>query len=156
MSDLMDRIQTATRTAMKARDKRLVAALRLVNAELKRVEVDERKALADADVITVLTRMVKQRNDSRSQYEAAGRTDLAEQEAFEIDVVRSFMPHAAQRGGGGRTDRRRRRRHRRGRHAGHGQGDGAVEGRSGRPGRHGRSQRQGEGQAQRLIGSYCA
>ena len=92
MSDLMDRIQTATRTAMKARDKRLVAALRLVNAELKRVEVDERKALADADVITVLTRMVKQRNDSRSQYEAAGRTDLAEQEAFEIDVVRSFMP----------------------------------------------------------------
>ena len=92
MSDLMDRIQTATRTAMKARDKRLVAALRLVNAELKRVEVDVRKALADADVITVLTRMVKQRNDSRSQYEAAGRTDLAEQEAFEIDVVRSFMP----------------------------------------------------------------
>lgn len=92
MSDLKDRIQTATRTAMKARDKRLVAALRLVNAELKRVEVDERKALADADVITVLTRMVKQRNDSRSQYEAAGRADLAEQEAFEIDVVRSFMP----------------------------------------------------------------
>lgn len=92
MSDLKDRIQTATRTAMKARDKRLVATLRLVNAELKRVEVDERKALADADVITVLTRMVKQRNDSRSQYEAAGRTDLAEQEAFEIDVVRSFMP----------------------------------------------------------------
>ncbi|MCZ0944512.1 MAG: GatB/YqeY domain-containing protein, partial [Gammaproteobacteria bacterium] len=78
--------------AMKARDKRLVAALRLVNAELKRVEVDERKALADADVIAVLTRMVKQRNDSRSQYEAAGRTDLAEQEAFEIDVVRAFMP----------------------------------------------------------------
>ncbi|MXY05383.1 MAG: GatB/YqeY domain-containing protein [Gammaproteobacteria bacterium] len=92
MSDLQDRIQTATRTAMKARDKRLVAALRLVNAELKRLEVDERKALADADVIAVLTRMVKQRNDSRSQYEAAGRTDLAEQEAFEIDVVRSFMP----------------------------------------------------------------
>ena len=92
MSDLQDRIQTATRTAMKARDKRLVAALRLVNAELKRVEVDERKALADADVIAVLTRMVKQRNDSRSQYEAAGRTDLAEQEAFEIDVVRAFMP----------------------------------------------------------------
>lgn len=92
MSDLKDRIQTATRTAMKARDKRLVAALRLVNAELKRVEVDERKALVDADVIAVLTRMVKQRNDSRSQYEAAGRADLAEQEAFEIEVVRSFMP----------------------------------------------------------------
>ena len=92
MSNLTDRIQTATRTAMKARDKRLVATLRLVNAELKRVEVDERKTLADADVITVLTRMVKQRNDSRTQFEAAGRTDLAKQEAFEIDVVRSFMP----------------------------------------------------------------
>ena len=92
MSDLQDRIQTATRTAMKARDKRLVAALRLVNAEIKRLEVDERKSLSDADVVTVLTRMVKQRNDSHAQYEAAGRTDLAEQEAFEIDVVRSFMP----------------------------------------------------------------
>ena len=92
MSELKDQIQTATRTAMKARDKRLVAVLRLVNAEIKRVEVDERKALTDADVISVLTRMVKQRNDSRTQYEAAGRTDLAEQEAFEIDVVRSFMP----------------------------------------------------------------
>ncbi len=92
MSNLTDRIQTATRTAMKARDKRLVATLRLVSAELKRVEVDERKTLSDADVITVLTRMVKQRNDSRTQFEAAGRTDLAEQEAFEIDVVRSFMP----------------------------------------------------------------
>ena len=43
-------------------------------------------------MIAVLTRMVKQRNDSHAQYEAAGRTDLAEQEAFEIDVVRSFMP----------------------------------------------------------------
>jgi len=92
MSDLKDRIQTTTRTAMKARNKRLVAALRLVNAELKRLEVDGRKALTDADVTAVLTRMVKQRNDSRSQYEAAGRTDLAEQEAFEIEVVRSFMP----------------------------------------------------------------
>ena len=92
MSDLKDRIQTATRTAMKARDKRLVAALRLVNAEIKRAEVDGRKTLADAEVIAVLTRMVKQRNDSHAQYEAAGRTDLAEQEAFEIDVVRSFMP----------------------------------------------------------------
>ena len=92
MSELKDQIQTATRTAMKAPDKRLVAVLRLVNAEIKRVEVDERKALTDADVISVLTRMVKQRNDSRTQYEAAGRTDLAKQEAFEIDVVRSFMP----------------------------------------------------------------
>ena len=92
MSDLKDRIQSATRTAMKARDKRLVATLRLVNSELKRMEVDERKTLSDADVLAVLTRMVKQRNDSRAQYEDAGRTDLAEQEAFEIDVVRSFMP----------------------------------------------------------------
>ena len=92
MSDLKDRIQTATHTAMKARDRRLVATLRLVNAEIKRIEVDGRKALADAEVIAVLTRMVKQRNDSHAQYEAAGRADLAEQEAFEIDVVRSFMP----------------------------------------------------------------
>ena len=88
----MDRIQTATRTAMKARDKRRVAALRLVNAALKLWELEERKPLADVDVLAVLTRMVKQRNDSLAQYESAGRFDLAEQEAFEIDVIRSFMP----------------------------------------------------------------
>ncbi len=92
MSQLKLRIQEATKAAMKARDKPRLAALRLVNADIKRVEVDERKALDDQEVIAVLTRMLKQRNDSLSQYRAAGRDDLADQERFEIDVIGDFLP----------------------------------------------------------------
>ena len=79
---------------MKARDKSRVAALRLVGAEIKRSEVDERRELADVDVVAVLNRMLKQRNDSESQFRAAGRIDLADQEAYEIALVREFMPAA--------------------------------------------------------------
>jgi len=79
---------------MKARDKERVAVLRLVGAEIKRVEVDERRELADADVVAVLNRMLKQRNDSESQFRAAGRVDLADQEAYEITVIKEFLPAA--------------------------------------------------------------
>jgi uncharacterized protein YqeY len=92
MSGLVGRIQEATTTAMKARDKARVAVLRLINAELKRVSVDERRELDDADVLAVLNRMLKQRNDAQSQFAAAGRNDLAEREAYEIGVVTEFMP----------------------------------------------------------------
>jgi uncharacterized protein len=94
MSDLRGRVTEATTAAMKARDKPRVAALRLVSAELKRIEVDERRALIDADVVTVLNRMLKQRNDSESQFRAAGRVDLADQEAYEITVIKEFLPAA--------------------------------------------------------------
>jgi uncharacterized protein YqeY len=79
---------------MKARDKALVAVFRMINAELKRVEVDERRELADADVLTILTRMLKQRQDSLNQFVEAQREDLAEQERFEMEVVKRFMPEA--------------------------------------------------------------
>lgn len=92
MSDLKARIGDSTKAAMKARDKERVAALRLVNAEIKRVEVDERRELSDEDVLAILNRMLKQRNDSLSQYEAAGREDLAGKERYEIGVIREFMP----------------------------------------------------------------
>ena len=92
MSQLKLRIQEATRAAMKARDKPRVAALRLINADIKRVEVDERKELNDREVIAVLTRMLKQRNDSLTQYRDAGRDDLADVEQLEIDVIGTFMP----------------------------------------------------------------
>lgn len=92
MSQLKPRIQEATKAAMKARDKPRLAALRLINADIKRVEVDERKALNDQEVIAVLTRMLKQRNDSLSQYRDAGRNDLADQERFEIEVISAFLP----------------------------------------------------------------
>lgn len=92
MTDLRGQIQAATQRAMKARDKERVRTLRLVNAAIKRVEVDERRQLKDEDVIAVLVRMRKQRNDSLSQFRAAGRDDLADREAFEIEVIQAFMP----------------------------------------------------------------
>ena len=98
MSDLRGRIVEATKAAMKARDKSRVAALRLVGAEIKRIEVDERRELADGDVVAVLNRMLKQRNDSESQFRAAGRVDLADQEAFEIALLKEFMPAALSQG----------------------------------------------------------
>ena len=94
MADLKARISEKTKTAMKARDKDRVAALRMINAEIKRIEVDERKELTDDEVLEVLTRMLKQRRDSLSQFEEAGREDLAATERFEIDIVESFMPAA--------------------------------------------------------------
>ena len=95
MSELKNTIGAATRAAMRARDRRRLGALRLVNSEIKRVEVDERRELADADVLQVLTRMLKQRRDSLRQYQDAGREDLADQEQFEIDLIDEFMPQAA-------------------------------------------------------------
>ena len=95
MSELKNTIGAATRAAMRARDRRRLGALRLVNADIKRVEVDERRELADADVLQVLARMLKQRRDSLRQYQDAGREDLADQEQFEIDLIDEFMPQAA-------------------------------------------------------------
>ena len=92
MSELKSSITEATKVAMKARDKERVAVLRMVNAEIKRVEVDERRELEDADVLGILNKMVKQRQDALQQFTEAGREDLAKQEAFEIDVIQVFQP----------------------------------------------------------------
>ena len=93
MSDsLKARIAEETKATMRARDSRKLGVLRLVGAEIKRVEVDERRELADDDVLAVLERMTKQRVDSERQFRDAQRLDLAEQEAFEIEVIRAFMP----------------------------------------------------------------
>jgi uncharacterized protein YqeY len=92
MSDLKTRIADATRSAMRARERDRVGALRLVNAEIKQVEIDDRKELSDADVLVVLTRMLRQRRGSLGQYEQAGREDLAAVERFEIGVIEEFMP----------------------------------------------------------------
>ena len=92
MSDLQHLISESTKTAMKAREKERVAVLRMVNSEFKRVEVDERRELTDPDVIGILNKMLKQRQDSLQQFQAASREDLAQQEAFEIDVIQGFLP----------------------------------------------------------------
>lgn len=82
------------KTALKAGDKRRLGAVRLILAAVKQKEVDERKELGDPEVLAVLEKMLKQRRDSISQYEQAGRTDLAEQEAFEVGVIQGYMPAA--------------------------------------------------------------
>ena len=93
ISDLRQAINAATTAAMKARDKQRLAVLRLVNADIKRAEVDERRdSSTDAEVLAVLNRMLKQRQDSLEQYTQAGRQDLADQESFEIGVIGEFMP----------------------------------------------------------------
>ena len=94
MADLVSRISESTKTAMKARDKARVGVLRLMSADIKRVEIDERRTLSDADVVAVLNKMIKQRQDSESQFRNAGRVDLADQEAYEIGVIEEFMPAA--------------------------------------------------------------
>ncbi len=93
-SELKNTIGEATKVAMKARDKSRVAVLWMVNADIKRMEVDERRTLADVDVVTILKKMVKQRQESLTQYRDAGRTDLADQEAYEIEVIETFLPAA--------------------------------------------------------------
>ncbi|MEJ2133099.1 MAG: GatB/YqeY domain-containing protein [Gammaproteobacteria bacterium] len=94
MSDLKARIQQTTKDAMRARDKERVRAFRLVAAELQRVEVDERIELDDDRVLAILDKMQKQRVESERQYREAGRDDLADTEAFEIALIREFLPPA--------------------------------------------------------------
>jgi uncharacterized protein YqeY len=91
-SPLKAEIVEAVKGAMKAGDKRRVAALRLVTAAIKQREVDQRQDVDDVQVLAILDKMIKQRRESLAQYEAAGRDDLAQQEAFEIELIQGFMP----------------------------------------------------------------
>lgn len=91
---LKTRILDDVKAAMRAQDRRRLGALRLVTAAIKQREVDERIELDDAQVVAVLRKMIKQRQDSLGQYQAAGRSDLAEQEAFEIALIEAYLPQA--------------------------------------------------------------
>lgn len=93
-SELKASITSAQKEAMRARDKERLATIRLILAEFKRIEVDERIELDDARVLAVLDKMLKQRRDSINQYESAGRQDLADVEAAEIKVIETFLPAA--------------------------------------------------------------
>lgn len=91
---LKDRINDALKTAMRAKEKERVAVLRLVMSEFKRIEVDERIVVDDARALALLDKMVKQRRDSEQQYLAAGRSELAAQEAYEISEIQVYLPAA--------------------------------------------------------------
>ena len=89
---LKDQLKDQQKLAMLARDKARLGAIRLLMAEIKQREVDTRIELNDEDILAVVTKMVKQRRDSISQFEAAGRQDLADKESAEILVLQEFLP----------------------------------------------------------------
>lgn len=89
---LKDRINDDMKAAMRARETGRLATIRLLLAAVKQREVDERITLDDAAVTAVIDKMIKQRKDSISQFETAGRTDLVEQERAELDVLTAYMP----------------------------------------------------------------
>ena len=91
-STIQKQVQEQVKIAMRARDKKRLAALRLISADFKKVEVDERIELTDQRILAILDKMTRQRRDSLSQFKKAGRDDLVEQEQLELDVIDEFMP----------------------------------------------------------------
>lgn len=89
---LKERINEDMKAAMRARDPATLSAIRLLLAAIKQKEVDERIQLDDAAVISVIDKMLKQRKDSITQYEAAGRQDLVDAERFEAELLQTYMP----------------------------------------------------------------
>ena len=89
---LKERVQEDMKAAMRAKDQARLSAVRLLLAAMKQKEVDERIELADADVLGIIEKMVKQRRESIAQYEKASRQDLADQEKFEIGVLQAYLP----------------------------------------------------------------
>jgi uncharacterized protein YqeY len=94
MSDqsLAQSIRADMKSAMKARDKERLSTIRLILAEFKRIEVDERIEVDDARALAVLDKMVKQRRDSAEQFTSAGRDELAAAENAEIAVIQQYLP----------------------------------------------------------------
>lgn len=90
--DLKRRIQDDIESAMRARDRERLGALRQISAAIKQREIDGRIELDPPGVISVLERMIKQRRESLGHFESAGREDLAARESFEIAVIENYMP----------------------------------------------------------------
>ena len=89
---LKARISDDMKAAMRAKDAPRLSAVRLILAAIKQREVDERKELADADVVAVIEKMIKQRRESIAQYEQASRKDLADVEKFELQLLSGYLP----------------------------------------------------------------
>jgi len=89
---LIDTLKEAQKDAMRAKDKLRLGTIRMALAAVKQREVDERITLTDADVLAILTKMVKQRKDAAEQFDAADRKDLSDNERAEITIIESFLP----------------------------------------------------------------
>jgi uncharacterized protein YqeY len=92
MSTLQSTLKAAMISAMKAKEKERLQVIRLILAEVKQREVDERITLSDEQILALLDKMVKQRKNAIEQFLAGDRSDLAEQETFEITVIHEFLP----------------------------------------------------------------
>ena len=92
MSELKKRITDDMKSAMKAKDKQALKAVRMILEAIKQKEIDERIELDDVQVMTVIQKMVKQRKDSISQFSDAGRSDLVEIEEAELETINNYMP----------------------------------------------------------------
>src|SRR3989339_437290 len=89
---LKEQISNDIKTAMKEKNVALRDALRLLSSAMKQIEVDERKELSDEDIIKIIQKQVKQRNDAMNQYRDAGREDLYEKEASEAAIFETYLP----------------------------------------------------------------
>jgi uncharacterized protein YqeY len=89
---LKDRVTEDMKQAMRAKDAARLSAIRLLLAAIKQREVDERVTLDDTQIISVVDKMIKQRRESIGQYEKAGRKDLVDAEAFELQVLQAYLP----------------------------------------------------------------
>ena len=89
---LKEKLSEDMKAAMRAKESEKLATIRLINAAIKQREVDERVELGDDQVLSVIEKMIKQRKDSITQFEAGGRQDLADKEKSEITVLATYMP----------------------------------------------------------------
>ena len=93
---LRDRINNATKEAMKARDERRVSTLRMMNAAIKNADIEARgqgkEPLNEADLMSLFQKMIKQRQESADLYEKGGRPELAQQERSEIEIITAYLP----------------------------------------------------------------
>ena len=94
MSTLKARITDDMKSAMRAKEKERLGVIRMALAAIKQREVDDKIELDDTQVTAVIEKMLKQRRDSIEQFESAGRTELADQEKFEVSVLQEYMPEA--------------------------------------------------------------
>ena len=92
MSTLKDRITEDMKSAMRAKQSERLGAIRLLLAAIKQKEVDERVMVDDAAVVGIIEKLIKQRNDSIEQFEKAGRTELADKERNELQLLKEYLP----------------------------------------------------------------
>lgn len=94
VSPLKARLTDAMKAAMRAQEKPRLGAIRLILADIQRIEVDERCTVDDTRILAILDKMTKQRRDSMQQFQDANRPELAAQEQFELEIIAEFLPPA--------------------------------------------------------------